>query len=667
MYIPTDSRIFSRRNHPAVVGGAIMVPPMLLLCTGLILCCLVIITSSLSSPFRSHRPPSLVVVVPTSTTAMFMGRRPGFVPLMPWTNLRLNSSIQAANDNNNSNNSNNISGNNNNGSKNGDKYTFSPQYLEQIDKYRGYRRSIMLKKSYYNNTATDTPNILSPPQKLFNMIVSEEMKDDIRRRRKVYASDWTDAFKNKRKIVPAILFLYFACLAPAVSFGTIASQITQGSMGIVEFLLSAGVSGMLYAVFCGQPMAFIAPTGLTLAFISGLYRFCTVTSLPFFPVYSWVGLWTSFFFVLLGLGGSSQWIRFCTRFTDEVFNALLSLNFIYEATASLKRNFQLADPENLTMPFVSLAMALTTYWSTMKVATFESSKFLNQKARSIVKDFGPVTIFVLMTILNQRRWLQKFAVPTLTVASKFQLAGGRNFFVDLNAVSVGIRLLCALPAVLLTSLFFMDQNISVRVVNNPDNKLKKGSAYNLDMVALGLITGLLSLVGLPWMCGATVQSLNHVRAMTETRFNEATGEPEIVSVTETRLTGFVVHALMVATLGLLPLLGCVPSPVVSGVFLFLGRKLMSGNSFLQRIRDSFVESNRLPSDHPILFIGRKKTTIFTAIQVACLFGLWTFKQNSATAILFPGVIGFLVFLRSFLLPKIFTEEELVDLGDPTPS
>lgn len=521
----------------------------------------------------------------------------------------------------------------------------------------------MLQK--YNMTDVSlAPNATA--KKIFNFFVSEAMKDDVRRRRKVYVSDWTDAFKNKRKIVPVILFLYFACLSPAVSFGTIASQITQGSMGIVEFLLSAGVSGMLYSVLCGQPMAFIAPTGLTLAFISGLYRFCSVKSLPFFPIYSWVGLWTSFFFVLLGLGGSSQWIRFCTRFTDEVFNALLSLNFIYEATASLKRNFQLADPENLTMPFVSLAMALTTYWSTMKVSAFESSKYLTQMARSIVKDFGPVTIFILMTVLNQQPWLKKFAVPTLTVASSFQLAGGRNFLVDLNAIPLMAKLLCALPAVLLTCLFFMDQNISVRVVNNPDNKLQKGSAYNLDMVALGLITGLLSLVGLPWMCGATVQSLNHVRAMTETRFNETTGEPEIVSVTETRFTGFVVHAMIVGTLGLLPLLGCVPSPVVSGVFLFLGRKLMSGNSFLQRIRDSFVERNRLPADHPIKFIGRKKTAIFTLIQVACLFGLWTFKQNSATAIFFPSVIGFLMFLRGFILPKIFTEDELIDLGDPSP-
>jgi len=532
-----------------------------------------------------------------------------------------------------------------------------PSYLEQIDKLRGYRRKHSGKR---HSTEAHARN-------LFNTIVSDEMKEDVRRRRKVYLSDWTDAFKNKRKVIPAILFLYFACLSPAVSFGTIASQITNGSMGIVEFLLSSGFSGMAYAVLCGQPMSFIAPTGLTLAFISGLFRFCTLKGIPFFPVYAWVGLWTSFFFVMLGLGGASQLIRYCTRFTDEVFNALLSVNFIYEALASIKRNFELANPDNLTMPFVSLAMALTTFWSTLKVATFESSKYLNQKARTIIKDFGPVTVFVLMSILNQRPWMQKFGVPTLAVPSTFQLAGGRNFLVDLNAVPLSFKLLCAGPAVLLTSLFFMDQNISVRVVNNPDNKLKKGAAYNLDMVALGLITGVLSLVGLPWMCGATVQSLNHVRAMTETRFNTETGEPEIVDVVETRFTGFFVHALITGSLFLLPLLQFVPIPVVAGVFLFLGRKLMTGNSFLQRVRDAFVEKSRLPEDHPIIFIGRKKTNIFTITQVFCLIGLWTFKQNSATAIFFPSVIGLLMAIRSFILPKVFTEEELVDLGDPTPA
>ena len=161
--------------------------------------------------------------------------------------------------------------------------------------------------------------------------------------------------------------------------------------------------------------------------------------------------------------------------------------------------------------------------------------------------------------------------------------------------------------------------------------------------------------------------MNHVRAMTETKFNPETEEIEIVDVTETRLTGFVIHALVASSLLLLPMIRRVPIPVVSGVFLFLGRKLMSGNSFLQRVRDIFVETKRLPEDHPIHLLGRKRMTIFTIIQTLCLAGLWAFKQNPSTAIFFPSVIGMLMVIRSLVLPKYFTEDELTDLGDPTPS
>jgi hypothetical protein len=169
------------------------------------------------------------------------------------------------------------------------------------------------------------------------------------------------------------------------------------------------------------------------------------------------------------------------------------------------------------------------------------------------------------------------------------------------------------------------------------------------------------------MCGATVQSMNHVRAMTETQFNPETEEMEIVDVTETRLTGFVIHALIASSLLLLPVIRLVPIPVVSGVFLFLGRKLMSGNSFLQRCRDTFVEKKRLPEDHPMQMLGRKRMAMFTTIQASCLTGLWCFKQNPSTAIFFPSLIGMLMVIRSLILPKFFTEEELTELGDTTPS
>jgi hypothetical protein len=440
-------------------------------------------------------------------------------------------------------------------------------------------------------------------------------------------------------------------------------------------------------------MAFLAPTGLTLAFISGLFRFCTLRSLPFFPVYAWVGLWTSAFMTFLGLVGSSKLIRYCTRFTDEVFNGMLSVNFIYEACSSLRRNFVNADPMNLSMPFVALSMSLGTYFGTQTVVNFESSKFFNTKIRKIIRNFGPVSMIIIFSLLNLLPWFQKFHVPTLAVPDTFQLAGGRSLLVGLKDIPVNIRLLCALPACLLTCLFFMDQNITVRLVNSPENKLKKGVAYNLDMVALGIITGgeaasraccyciyaptlmtrvlgyyseVLSVVGLPWMCGATVQSMNHVRAMAETKMNKETNRMEITGVTETRLTGFVIHSMLASTILLLPLIKKIPIPVVSGVFLFLGRRLMTGNTFFKRITDGLSERARVPKTSPIHVLGRKKMNIYTTTQVLCLIGLFGFKQLPAITIFFPGMIGVLMSIRAFVLPKFFSEEEFVALGDPTP-
>ena len=168
------------------------------------------------------------------------------------------------------------------------------------------------------------------------------------------------------------------------------------------------------------------------------------------------------------------------------------------------------------------------------------------------------------------------------------------------------------------------------------------------------------------MCGATVQSVNHVKAMTKTKINEETGEEEVAGVIETRVTGFIIHALIASTIFLLPLLRYLPIPVVSGVFLFLGRKLMTGNTFLQRIKSLFVSPKKLPEGHPIHTVGRKKINAYTLLQFGCLCGIWSFKQCSLTAIFFPSVIGVLMLIRSKILPKFFTERDFIALKDATP-
>lgn len=98
----------------------------------------------------------------------------------------------------------------------------------------------------------------------------EGIRGDIRRRGPLYLKDWMDGFSPKA--IPTILFLYCACLAPVVAFGGVTSALTGGSMGVVEMLLSSGATGMIYAVGSGQPLTFIAPTGLTLGAWNFIFR-----------------------------------------------------------------------------------------------------------------------------------------------------------------------------------------------------------------------------------------------------------------------------------------------------------------------------------------------------------------------------------------------------------
>ena len=215
-------------------------------------------------------------------------------------------------------------------------------------------------------------------------------------------------------------------------------------------------------------------------------------------------------------------------------------------------------------------------------------------------------------------------------------------------------------------LLCLDQNITVRTVNSPSHKLRKGQAYHLDLCALGVLTLFASLTGLPWMCSATVQSLNHVRAMTVYRKIKPKDGPELEVpdyVVETRVTGFGVHAAVLCSALAIPTLSLVPLPVVAGVFLYLGRKVMTGNQFIRRCKQLFLDEDELciktEGEKEQVILGRKAVWRFTAMQVLCLTILWCLKLTPSTALIFPSVIGVLMILRSKLIPKLFTGRELM--------
>mmetsp|Transcript_14257 Transcript_14257/g.26187 ORF Transcript_14257/g.26187 Transcript_14257/m.26187 type:complete len:207 (+) Transcript_14257:3-623(+) len=139
---------------------------------------------------------------------------------------------------------------------------------------------------------------------------------------------------------------------------------------------------------------------------------------------------------------------------------------------------------------------------------------------------------------------------------------------------------------------------------------------------------------------------------------------QITSVLETRLSGLVLHLMILSSVALLPLLRYIPMPVIYGVFLYLGRKVMSGNEFISRCQTICYDSTKLPASSAIKLVGRRTVAKFIGIQGACLALLWSLKSFKPTAIFFPSVIGGLVLLRKYVLPKVFKPHEL-DILDST--
>lgn len=537
--------------------------------------------------------------------------------------------------------------------------------------------------THSNNSATSTEHdegrdyplgAPSQPARLHPRFFFTGLKADVRRRIPLYLSDWRDGLRFKS--IPVVLFLYFASLAPVVAFGGLTSALTGASMGVIEFLISSGAAGMFYAIFSGQPLTFIAPTGLTLAFTSALFTFCRVNALPFLPTYAWVGLWTSLLLLISSIVNLSDIIKYCTRFTDDVFNSLIATNFVYEASRSLLTPFFIFGPDK-TNPFVALSLALGTFFTGQLLTALRSSRYLVKRARDLLSDFGPVISIAVMSALAALPIFAPLGLDRLSIPTNFSLAGGRALLVPLLAVPLSIRLLAIVPALLLTCLFFLDQNISVRVVNSPMHNLKKGPGYHLDMLCLSLTTFVCSLFGLPWMCAGTVQSLAHVRALANIRppsttedsinagsngsSNSGGNSEKFLSVQENRLTPFFVHAAIFGSLFLLPVLQKIPMSVISGLFLYLGIRMMSGNDFLARIRFLFMDPKMYPADSPMKKTSPWQVHAFTMVQVVCLSLLWILKLNKRTSMFFPSVIATLMFIRSKIAPKFFPEKTLAVL------
>lgn len=96
-------------------------------------------------------------------------------------------------------------------------------------------------------------------------------------------------------------------------------------------IAAVALGNVVFSLTAGQPLVVLGGTGPTLIFEDIVYKFSQQRDIPYLNFRFWIGLWVGLFMIGLVAFNASAMMRLFTRFTEEIFSALISFIFIYEA------------------------------------------------------------------------------------------------------------------------------------------------------------------------------------------------------------------------------------------------------------------------------------------------------------------------------------------------
>ncbi|XP_038047145.1 sodium bicarbonate cotransporter 3-like isoform X1 [Patiria miniata] len=533
---------------------------------------------------------------------------------------------------------------------------------------------------------------------------------DVRRRLPHYLSDYRDSLHLQ--CVASIFFMYFACITPVITFGGLLGEATDNLMATLEGLLGSAICGVGFALFSGQPLTILGSTGPILIYEKILIGFCRSNDLDYLSFRFWIGLWTTLMVIILVACDASAMVKYFTRFTEESFSSLISFIFIYEAIHKLINIYEtnpvarwpndnvtyecdcvigntttdwldkeIKDCEKLDgetignfcghhVPkndvfLMSVLLMLGTFTIAFSLKKSRNTPFFPTIVRTTVSDFS---VFLAVVVMIGVDILFGVNTPKLEVPSTFQPTSEKRdgwLVPPFGRNPWWTALAAFLPALLALILIFMDQQITAVIVNRKENKLKKGVGFHLDLLVVGLLLGLCTILGLPWFVAATVLSINHVSSLKVESECKAPGErPKLIGCREQRVTALVVFILIGLATLMTSVLSLIPMPVLYGVFLFMGISSLANVQFVDRLKLFLMPPKHQPDYIYLRNVGLRRVHLFTFIQLSCLVILWVIKSTDA-ALVFPIMVLAVAVIRK-LIEKVFSQRELENLDDVMP-
>ncbi|XP_061823824.1 solute carrier family 4 member 1b (Diego blood group) [Nerophis lumbriciformis] len=523
------------------------------------------------------------------------------------------------------------------------------------------------------------------------------MVRDFRRRYQYYKSDITDALNAQ--VLAAIIFIYFAALSPAITFGGLLADKVENMMGVPELLISTSIQGIIFCFVAAQPVLVIGFSGPLLVFEEAFYAFCKSQDIEYIVGRVWVGVWLVIIVVVIVACEGSFLVRFISRFTQEIFSILISIIFIYETFAKLARIFK-AHPlvlnydhlntsiENPWGPRVeqtimydnttgnttiivntikppypntallSMCLMLGCFFIAYFLRQFKNGTFLPGKVRRLMGDFGvPIAIFLMIVVdyCVEDTYTQKLVVPKgLMVSNPAKRGWLINPFGEHTPFPVWMMFACCVPALLVFILIFLESQITTLIVSKPERKMVIGSGFHFDLLVLVGMGGIGAIFGVPWLSAATVRSVTHANALTVMSKGP---KPVIERVLEQRISGIVVALLVGLSILMEPILKMIPMSALFGIFLYMGVTSLNGIQLWDRMLLLLIPKKYHPDEPYATRVSTGRMHLFTAIQIVFLALLWIIKSSPASLAL-PFILILTIPLRIIMTGRLFTELEM---------
>lgn len=511
------------------------------------------------------------------------------------------------------------------------------------------------------------------------------------------------------RVTAAATYIFFASVVPALAFGEQFASETDGLINVVHVLSATAMTGVIQAVFGGQPLLIVGVAEPIVLVYKYMYDFAKdredLGRTLFLAWSSWVCVFTAIFVAVLAVTNACMYINKFTRFAGEAFGALIAILFMQQAIKGLVEEFQndeLTSDARMMNGLWSLFLAFGMLITSLMVRKARKWRFLFAPLRALLADYGVPLLVVVWTGLS-------YAVDYPGVPARVQTPNTwdvkESWKVTTVMSSVPSKYIGAavIPAIIITVLFFFDHNVSSQLSQQPEFNLKKPSTYHYDMMLLALMTLMCGLLGIPPVNGVIPQSPMHTKSLAlvesggrkrKSEYTSANGlrkasegedststDPSKsapdggayipLRVAEQRGSGLFQALAIGACLGLTPAIRWLPTAVLWGYFAFMACESLPGSQLWERILLLLTDPKRrymaLEEQHVAFLetVPFKVIAAFTALQAFIVLGIYGITWAGVAGVLFPIPIMLLVPFRQYIMPKMFNTVYLEELDKLT--